>query len=102
MQPNARGFAEQNDPATFHPSLMDEEDLPPYLPERIGIVYVELASVLSDEINIMAWLVDRERIRYEMFDDNDGGYAFSPQESAKPLSLEELTLMIDGVDDGEG
>jgi len=35
MEPNTRGFAEQNDPATFRPSLMEEEDLPPYLPDRM-------------------------------------------------------------------
>jgi hypothetical protein len=84
----------------IHPSFMGGEYLPAYRKREVEIARIELASTTSDVISIRArktgW-----RIRYSVCDEYETDFSASPRSSAKPLTLGQLTKLIDNAGDGE-
>jgi hypothetical protein len=95
--PELRHFLERLDP-----SFMGGEYLPDLLPDEVEIARISLQSTTSDVISIRARREPgSELIYYRILDEYDTSFEFEPTTSTEPLTHDELTALIDGVDAGD-
>ena len=84
----------------WHPSLMGGEYLPPYLPGEIEIARIALESVTLDVIAVRARRGEG-KIHYRVVDEYETEFRCAPDCSDRPLSLGELTGLIDSIGQDE-
>jgi hypothetical protein len=79
---------------------MGGEYLPGYRRNEVEIVRIELDSTTSDVISLRARPIGREqpRIAYSLVDEYETEYGIRPPRTARPLTLNQLITLLDGVD----
>jgi hypothetical protein len=84
----------------IHPTFMGGEYLPGYRREEVEIARIELESTTSDVMSLRARLVGRKRLRieYRLVDEYETEYRLRPFRTTRPLTLGQLTKLLDSVD----
>jgi len=84
----------------IHPSFMGGEYLPGYRRNEVEIVRIELDSTTSDVISLRARPIGRKRprIAYTLVDEYETENGIRPARTARPLTLDQLITLLDGVD----
>jgi len=79
---------------------MGGEYLPSYRRNEVEIVRIELDSTTSDVSSPRARPVTRKRprIAYTLVDEYQTEYGIRPARTARPLTLGQLIMLLDGVD----
>jgi hypothetical protein len=81
----------------IHPSFMGGEYLPERRDGQAVVARVELASVTGDVIELRAMRSSEGGIDYEVVDEYENEFDFSPRHSIEPLTLGQLIGLLDGV-----
>lgn len=80
----------------IHPALMGGEHLPDFYDDEVEIARVTLRSVMADVISVRARRV-AVRIVYRIVDEYGTTFDLFPEDSERPLSMEELIGLMDGA-----
>jgi hypothetical protein len=86
---------------SLHPSLLGGEFLPEHEAGEVEIARISLASTTSDQVVVRARRVG-QRIRYSVHDEYNGEFInpkCRPRSSKRPLTLRQLTDLIDSAYD---
>lgn len=81
----------------IRPELIGGEFLPDFDPMETEIARASLRSVLGDIISVRAKL-ESGLIHYYIVDEYDTQFDYKPKTSREPLTMSELTSLIDSVD----